>query len=225
MWSDTIERYLREGRGVSGGCGASSAQVGLQNSQIQFYNQLTANYAQQYSENQQILQELTKSFNPILAAGPDQQGYSPAELQSLQSEATTGVGQNYSAAQKALALEQGAQGGGNSFVPSGAASEQRAQLAESAAQQQSGEQLGIEQQNWAQGLSNYQFAANELAGVAAQYNPEGQAGAATGAGSSAATTANEVTQANQSWMQLAAGALGAAGGALGGGSLGKIVGE
>jgi hypothetical protein len=204
-------------------CGASSAQVGLQNAQISFYNEMTADYQQTYSQNQQILKSLTASFSPILAAGPNQEGFSSAELQSLESSATTGVGQNYAAAQKALAIQQGAQGGGNSFVPSGANSEMRGQLAQSAAQQESSEQLGIQQADYQTGQQNYWQAAGALGGVANAYNPTGYSGAATGAGGAASTTANEVEQANNSWMQLAAGALGATGSALGGGSLGKIV--
>ena len=210
-WRITVDRYLREGRTVSGGCGASSAQVQLQNSQIAFYNQLTSEYGTIFGESQGILKALTNAFEPILKAGPNQEGFSPAELQALESQATTGVGTNYANAQKALAVAQGAQGGGNAYIPTGAKQQQQAQLAESAAQLQSGEQLGIQQADWAQGLENYRFAANELGGVAAQLNPSGFANSATSAGSSAATTANEVTQANSSWMNLVGGAIGAAG--------------
>lgn len=192
-------------------CGASSAQTGLQNSQIAFYDQLTQQYGTIFGQDQQVLGALTKSFEPVLAAGPNQQGFSPAELQSLESQATTGVGTNYANAQKALANQQGSEGGGNAFIPSGAKEEQKGELAQSAAQLQSGEQLGIQQADWQQGLSNYQFAANELGGVASQLNPAGFANSATGAGGAASTTANEVSQANNSWMQLVSGAIGATG--------------
>jgi hypothetical protein len=211
MWRDTVERYIREGLTVSGGCGASSAQVGLQNSQIAFYNQLTSQYGTIFGESQDILKGLTAAFEPILAKGPNQEGFSPAEKQALESQATSGVGANYAKAQAALATQQGAEGGGNSFLPAGAAEEQKAQLAGSAASLQSGEQLGIQQADYSQGLQNYQFASNELAGVASQLNPAGFANSATGAGGAASTTANEVSQANNSWMNLVSGGLGALG--------------
>jgi hypothetical protein len=218
-----IERYLSEGYTVSGGCGASATQQELQAMQTNFYAQQIQEQNQNFNENQAILKQLTGVFSPIFAQGPSQLGYSTAELNDLNSLATTGVGSDYAAAQKALALQEGASGGGNSFVPSGANQEQRAQLAESAAGQESSDLLNINQADWQQGLSNFDLAAQALSGVAAQENPIGYSQAATGAGSAASTTAQEVTSANQSWMQLAAGALGAAGGALGGGSLGQLV--
>ncbi|MCU1305167.1 MAG: hypothetical protein JWQ87_5451 [Candidatus Sulfotelmatobacter sp.] len=197
-------------------CGASSAQVGLQNSQIAFYNQLTSQYSTIFGQSQGILSALTKAFEPILAKGPNQEGFSAAEKTALESQATTGVGENYSKAQAALATQQGAEGGGNSFIPAGAQEQQKAQLAQSAAQLQSSEDLGITQANYAQGRQNYQFAAGELGGVAAQLNPTGFANSATGAGGAASTTANEVSQANNSWMQLVSGAIGSAAGAYAG---------
>jgi len=196
-------------------CGASSQQTQIEAAQANFYNTLTSQYSTVFGQDQAILGQLTKAFEPILKAGPNQQGFSAQELQSLESQATTGVGQNYKNAQAALATQQAAQGGGNAFVPSGAQQEQRAQLAQSAAATSSGEQLGIEQANYAQGLQNFQMAANALGGVSSQLNPQGFANSATGAGSAASTTANEITQANNSWMNLVSGAIGSAAGAFG----------
>jgi hypothetical protein len=188
--------------------GASSAQVGLQDSQIAFYNQMTAEQSAEFAQSQSILKGLTSIFDPIAQAGPSQLGYSAAELQDLNSLATTGVGTNYAAAQRALAVQRGSESGGNSFVPSGANREMSAQLAQSAAQQESSESLGIQQADWQQGLQNWQTAISGEEGVAGLENPAGYANAATGAGSAASTTANEVTNANNSWMQLVSGAIG-----------------
>jgi len=191
-------------------CGPSASQNQIEATQSAFYSQLTQEYDTIFGQDQSVLAALTKSFEPVLAAGPNQEGFSGAEKTALESEATTGVGENYANAQKALAVQQGTEGGGNAYIPSGAKEEQRAQLAESAAQVQSGEQLGIEQADYAQGLQDYQFAANELGGVASQLNPAGFANSATGAGGAAASTANQIAQANDSWMNLVGGGLGAA---------------
>lgn len=195
--------------------GSTSAQNQLQASQMAFYNQLTAQYATTFSENQGILKDLTASFEPILAGGINQQGFSQAELNNLNSTAVTGGGQAYASAEKAVGNAAAAQGGGNTYIPSGAKTQVNEELASSAAQNIGNQELGIQEQNYATGRSNYLEAANILGGVAGQYNPTGYANAATGAGSAASTTANEIAQENNSWMNMvtgiAGGALGAAG--------------
>lgn len=203
-------------------CGASDTQKELQSAQTAFYTQMTSQYNTIFGQDQSILGALTASFTPILNAGINQKGFSDAELNNLNSQAVTGTGQTYSAASAALSKQQAAQGGGTSFIPSGAKMQEQQQLATSAAQNEAGIESNILASDYATGRQNYLDAASGLGGVAGQLNPAGFAGATTGAGSAAATTANEVNQADSSWMTLVGGALGAAGSALGGGSLGVI---
>lgn len=191
-------------------CGASQGQKDLAQSQSNFYNTLTSEYSTVFGQNQAILGSLTKSFQPILDAGINQEGFSKAELNNLNSQAVTGTGTNYAKAAAALGASQGAEGGGTAFIPSGAKREQQAQLAESAAANESGIESNITAADYATGRSNYLSAAAGLGGVAGQLNPAGFANSATGAGSAASTTANEVSQANSSWMNLVSGGLGAA---------------
>lgn len=191
-------------------CGASDQQKQIEASQAAFYNQLTQEYGTVFGESQGILKQLTASFAPILAAGINQEGFSKGELTNLQSQATTGTGQTYARAAAALGAQQGAEGGGTAYIPSGAKMQQQQQLAESAAQNESAINSNILAADYATGRSNYLTAAGVLGGVASQYNPIGMAGAATGAGNAAANTANEITQADNSWMNLVGGALGAA---------------
>jgi hypothetical protein len=207
-WHKTIELYLAEGRSVSGGCGASSTQEDLQAAQTAMYKEMSAQYTQTFAANQKILTALTMSFLPTLNLGINQQGFSQAELQNLEGQATTGTGQGYSNASKALAEAQGTQGGGTSYIPSGAKMQQQEQLASTAAQQEAGIESNIMAEDYATGRQNYLEAAGVLGGVAGQYNPAAFANATTGAGSAAATTANEVNQADSSWMNLAGAALG-----------------
>lgn len=197
-------------------CGASQESKDIEHSQANFYKEMTSEYSTVFGENQAILGALTKSFQPILDAGINQEGFSKPELTNLQGQATTGTGQIYSKAAGALAKAQGAEGGGTTYIPSGADRQQQLQLATSAAQTESGMQSNILAEDYATGRQNYMEAANVLGGVAGQYNPAGFANSATGAGSAASTTANEITQAGQSWMGLVSGALGAAGTAAAG---------
>jgi hypothetical protein len=191
-------------------CGASSTQEHLQAAQTQMYDEMSSQYKIIFGESQDILKSLTASFAPILAAGINQKVFSDAELNNLNAQAVTGTGTNYKNAAAALSKQQGAEGGGTSYIPTGAKMQQQQQLAASAAENESGIESNILAADYQQGRENYMEAASVLGGVAGQYNPSGFANATTGAGSAASTTANEVTQANQSWMQLATGAMGAA---------------
>lgn len=192
-------------------CGASSSQESLEASQQAFYSQLTSQYNTLFGESQAITGALTKSFQPILAAGINQEGFSPDELANLNSQAVTGTGENYAKVKAALGAEQGAEGGGTSYIPSGAKMQQQDALATSAASNESGIESNILADDYSTGRSNYLAAAGGLGNVASELNPEGEANAATGAGSAAGTTANQIQQANSQWMQLAAAGLGAAG--------------
>lgn len=191
-------------------CGASDQQKQIEQAQADFYNQLTTEYQSEFSQNQAILSALTKSFEPILAAGINQQGFSPEELATLNSQAETGSGKAYADAKAAVANQQAAEGGGNTYLPSGAKQQQNLELATSAAQNKAGIESNILANDYAQGRQDYLTAAQVLGGTAAQMNPAEFANAATGAGSAASTTANEITQANNSWMNLVAGGLSAA---------------
>lgn len=196
-------------------CGASSEQRNIEKSQAAFYDEMTTEYKSVFGKNQAILSALTKAFQPILEAGPNQKGFSDEEFKNLNSQAVTGTGQNYSKAAAALGAVQGAEGGGTAYIPSGAKHQQQAQLAESAASNESSIESNILAADYATGRENYYHAADALGGVAAGLNPTGYANAATGAGNAAANTANEITNASNSWMNLVAGGLGSVASAYG----------
>lgn len=197
-------------------CGASSQQTQIEASQAAFYDTLTSEYKTVFGQNQAILGTLTKSLEPILAGGINQQGFSPAELANLNNIAVNQTGQNYANAKSAISNQQGAEGGGNSYIPSGAKEELQSQLATSAVQQESSNEQQIQSQNYATGRENYLGALSGLSNVAGQYNPTGFANSATGAGGAAASTADAITQANNSWLSVVSGVAGAAGTAYAG---------
>ena len=204
LWSDRQNRYLLVRdvssiiwTGAVAVCkGASAAQNSLAASQTQFYNTLSSDYSTQFANQSSILSSLQNSLNPIVAAGPNQFGYSSGQVSNLNSQAIQGTGQQYANASKALGAQQAAQGGGNSYLPTGAQGAQQAGLAASSASQASNELLGIQQAGYQQGNAQYNAAIGQLGSVASQYNPTGYAGQATGAGSSAASEANLITQEN-----------------------------
>lgn len=194
-------------------CGASKQQKEISAEQTAFYKELTQNYATAFSGQQAILKNLTDTFTPILQAGPNQEGFAGGEKAALNTQATEGVAGNYAQASKAVSERQAAESG-DSFLPSGAAEEEKAQIGAEAEGQRSSEQTQITEADYATGRQNFLAASQALGGAASLENPAGMAGAATSAGSSAATTANEIAQENQAWMGPVFGALGGAAGAV-----------
>lgn len=192
-------------------CGASSQQKQIEQEQSAFYQQAIQQQSQTYAEDQQILQYMQGIYEPILAKGPNQEGFSTQEVNSLNAQAIEGTAKNYSAAGKAVSEQLAAEGGGDTYLPSGASAQLRGEVATSAAQQQSAEEQQIVQANYQQGYNQWLAASEGLGGVAAQLNPTGYSGAATAAGSAAGTTANQIAQENNSWINAAIGAAGSIG--------------
>lgn len=229
VWSDRQRRYILLSQksifwtgNVTLCKGASQQQKDEAAASQQFTQQVQQDYAQQFKNQNAILGAINSSLNPILQAGINQYGFTPAEEKTLTSQALQGTGQQYAGAKRALSEEQAAAGGGNVFLPSGVTSQQQQQLASSAANQASNQLLGIKQQGYELGRQNYLTALSGLSGAAGLYNPLGYAGQTTAASQNAfgqATTNYKEDQAASPWNiigGLAGGALNAFTGGLGG---------
>lgn len=142
---------------------------------------LQANYSQNFGAQSAALQNLNNIFTPIAEAGPNQQGFNAQQLAAYNTQIGEGVGQNYAKASQALNTQLASQGGGNEFLPSGAAGALKSNLATAAANQQSQEQLAVTQANYATGRQNWQQATAGLNALVGEYNPNAIAGQATGA--------------------------------------------
>ena len=191
--------------------GASAAQDQLAQTQSAFMNQMMADTASQFSQQQAIQTQLNNALAPIVAAGPSQFGYSQAQLNNLNSTATTGVAQSYANAKKSMQEGQAAEGGGNAYLPSGVQQQQNETLASQGANQQASELLGIQNAGYNQGYSTFESAVGQLQGVDNSLNATGFAGASNNAAENANSEANIIQQAN-----AAASPMSAIGGILGG---------
>lgn len=190
-------------------CGASGQQNQIEQAQSNFYNTMTQEAQQVFGEDQALFHNLTSTFEPILAKGPNQMGFSDAELNDLTSSAITNTGQNYAHAAKALNEQIAAQGGGNTFIPSGANNQLREELASSAASQTAQEESQIKEAGYQQGYDEFKEAAAALSGAGNVFNSAtGISSSATGAGSAASQTANEIAQEDNSWLGAVGGLLG-----------------
>jgi hypothetical protein len=189
-------------------CGATQQQTDISDEQSAFYAEMTKEAQATYGASSAITSALTSQFTPILQAGPNQEGFSTAEKTALNTQATEGVASGYSQASEALGEKLGASGGGDSFLPSGAQAELQQNTANTAAGQLAEDKNTITNNDYETGRQNWTTAASVLGQTASTLNPANFANAATGSGSAAANTANQIAQANNSVWTSAIGALG-----------------
>jgi hypothetical protein len=186
--------------------------------------------ASEFGAASSVFNDLNKSFAPTVAAGPDQQGWSAAEASAINSAAINTTAAQYKNAATTVKENEAAAGGGTVALPSGVNIGTELALAEAGANQTSSELNQNLIQNYQQGTQNYEFAAKgltEAPGVFSTANQGTQA--ATGAGSASSSTQNDITQAQNSWTQLATAAIsGVAGaataGVMPGGAITKALG-
>lgn len=190
--------------------GPTSAQEQLQASQTAFYNELTKDYKTQFANQQAVLGAVTAAWGPVIAAGINQYGFSAAEDTALRSLATEGTGIAYKQGAQAVNEEIAAQGGGNTFLPSGAQNQLREQVATAASRQQSAEQLQITQAGYEAGRQDFLAGTQAEETAAGLYNPAGFAGAANQGGAAASQTASDIAQESGGFWSTVGGILGGA---------------
>lgn len=204
-------------------CGASSAQTAAQTSQASFANQTQQQAQQVFGNDSSVFNDLTNTFAPTLAAGPNQQGYSAAQLSNLNSQAITDTGQAYKNAKYAVGESEAAQGGGNNAsVGTGSNTATDLGVATSAAQQTSSELGQIQQADYAQGNANYNTAVQGLEGATNSFNSANSLDNTTNTSEeNVSNTANQIATQDNSWVQGVTGALGGIAGAATGASINK----
>lgn len=204
-WSLTIERYLAEGRTVSGGKGDKTLQQSEQQ-QAGFNKKLMAAFSTQFGKQSAILDSLTSRLQPMI---DNPTGFSPEALAALRTSASdTNAGQ-FLGAQKALNSQiAGRQDA--SALGSGVDAQLRAGVAQAGAQNEANSQNNITLQNEQQKQQNFWSSINALSGNAAQYNPLGFAGGATSGSGAVANLGQAYQSSKQSQL------LGALGGVAGG---------
>ena len=191
------EGYVYDGP-VALACGASSDQKQIAQEQKQNFQMMSDQAQTVFGSSSKIFGDLTSAFEPILAAGPDQSGYSAQELSALRSSAITNTGNAYRNAATAAGERIAASGGGNAVLPSGTTAAIQGDIAEAGAAQTAGQLTNIDIQNAELGRQNWMNAAGVLGGATNVYNPAtGSGSAATGSGSSAMSGASTVQEANR----------------------------
>lgn len=204
-------------------CGASTAQQQLGQQQSQFFQTLTNQAQSVFGSASGVFNDLVSSFAPVVAAGPNQEGFSAPEKANLDSAAITNSGQAYKNASTAVKEADAAVGGGNQALPAGAEIGKNLQVAEGAAANTAGELNQINEADYATGRENYFQAASGLAQAPNVFNSStGLDNATTNSGEAAENTENQISQENNSWVSAVTGALGQVGGAVATGGMSNL---
>lgn len=198
-------------------CGATDSQYQIQQEQMQQYQQMQDMTAEEFGKMQEIYKPLEEQFQSIFKLGPGQKGFSDDETNNLNTQVVEGTAGNYGQAARAVNREIAATGGGDMYAPSGAADSLRQTVANSAAQEESREEIGVKQADYDQGYQEWLQAGQGLMSIAAGDNPLGWASATTNSGTAASETSNQIASQENSWINAAIGAAGAAAGGWAGG--------
>jgi hypothetical protein len=198
-------------------CGPSNAEKQAQGAEAGFMDTLMANYGTNFASQQQILNHLNGILNPIVAAGPNQTGFNPAEKAALETTAIDTTGAGAAAAERAVQTATAGRNDSGNLPESGVDQALKEQVASGAEGKLSDEELGIQEADYATGRSNFNNAVAAEEGVAGQFNPVGTAGAANNANQAAFGEASEIEQ-QQGQMEsdIAGGISSLAGGVIGG---------
>jgi hypothetical protein len=199
-------------------CGPSGSETAIEGANQSLAMSLQANYQQRFAQQNQVLNNLNQSLSPIVAAGPSQQGFSPEELASLNTQAiNSAAAANKNAQQAAGNAIAGEGGGGGSGLVSGTQAAIKAGISSNSANQLANTQNEITQANYNQGNQNYQRAIGGEQALAGDYNPQSFAnGAESGFGQSF-SEANQINQQNQQETKSIIGGIGSLAGAATGG--------
>lgn len=196
--------------------GPSSAQTEMQQEEAAFYQTQIEAYNNAYKNFSELQAVLQQQFAPILAAGPGQFGYTPAETTALRTQSTEGTAQNFATAQRALQQRIAAQGGGTSNITSGGAQQLQEELSSATASEQSRENLGITTSGYDVGRQNWQNAVSGTEALARGWNPNTFSQSTVSAGNAAASEADTIAQQQNAMWGSVLGALGGIGGAAAG---------
>jgi len=176
-------------------CGPSGAEKYSASQETSLAQMLQANFQTTFGEQQSVLKSLNNSLSPILAAGPNQQGFNAPELANLNTTAINASGAAARNAEQAAGNAlAGRGGGGSSGLESGVDQQIKAGIASTATGQLAAQQNQIQAANYATGRQNFFNAVNGENAIAGQYNPSSYGGEASNANQAAFTMADKIQQ-------------------------------
>lgn len=173
-----------------------STAKNAEQAQAAFTQTLQSSFQQAFANSQGILSGLTSKLTEAMN---NPQGFSPAELQLMKSQASDTVTGQTQAAEKAASTYAASHGGAD--LGSGVQSQIAGTIAASGATEQAKESSNIDLANAEQQQQNYWRAIGGLSNVAQAENPTGFAGAANQGAGEVANLSQAVLASQQAGWQ------------------------
>jgi hypothetical protein len=159
---------------------------------------LAANAQQRFADQSTLLSDINASLSPIVAAGPEQTGFSAEELAAKNTAAiNNAAAANRNAQQAAGNVIAGQGGGAGSGIESGVQQAIKAGISSTEAGNLANQQNEIVQQNYDVGRSNYKTALAGEQALSGDYNPEAFNQEAQAGLSSSFSEANQINTQQQ----------------------------
>lgn len=190
-------------------CGPSHEQQILEGKQSSLSDLMMQSFRERFGQQSDLISKLQQSvYQPIVSAGPGQEGMTPQEKAAYQTDILNKTGANYQNAKRALQTTLSARGGGNVALPSGAEAQLQAVLASEAAGQTSANELQLTKENYALGRERYDRAVAGQQALLGQFNPTAySSGAESGYGQAFGEATKIQDMRNQAEAEIAGGAL------------------
>ena len=191
------------GVGASGGSKAINAMAGSA------YGTAINQAKAEFGDANTVFNDIQNSTAPIVAAGPEQTGFSAQQESAINAQTIDQTAEQYKNASAAVKESIGAQNGGNIALPSGANIATEEALAEAGAQQVSSGLRANTQADYAAGNQNWEFAEGALSKAPGVFQTANTATADTAQLGSVALKSQAAVDAAPSWQKIGMGALGA----------------
>lgn len=152
-------------------CGPSEQQKEIAAQEQNFEGVLQSNYNSRFAAQTSIINQLTQALSPIVAAGPDQLGFTAAEAAALNTQAINSAGAAARNAQQAAGLQPAASS--STGLTSGIQKAIRSGINSTIASGLANTQENIVQADDTQGLKNYQGAMGGFRALSGNNGPLG----------------------------------------------------
>ena len=220
-WTEKIDRYIREGRTVSGGCGASSGLKAAASSAQTIASNAASEAQTVFGASSTVFNNLIGGLQRIVTGGPSQQGMSAGEFNASQAAITQNTAALARNLKGAAGSAAAAIGGGNTVTPAGGTEASLLAADTAAAEQGATAQNQLVQNDYNIGRQNYNQAVGEEMQLPNVFGTStGATNAATGAQGANLTAQQAVNTENNWWQPMVTAAVGGVSGALTGGLTG-----
>lgn len=187
--------------------GPSAQATANENAQTQFYNQMTSEQTNAFSEQQDLLNSIKQVSLPILQQGPNQYGFTADEDALLRGGIESQGAQATTNAVNAQELREKQLSGGATVLPSGAQETLELQARELGGQNTANQLTQERLAGYQAGQQRYSQALAALSGNISALSPTSYAGAATGAGNAASGAIHLADSERTNWGSILGGVL------------------